>query len=465
MKSSVNTHPMEVALFRFEVIGGLLHVRPGSKEAGRRLREVVERSYSIPGSDRTRVGATTVRRWRTLYEQGGLQALQPQQRSDRGQQRGLTPETAATLLELQAAEPWLSVRDVIRQVRRRGLVDLQEPMAPSTVYRLLRNHGCLSARGASQQAAPPDRRRFAYQEAGELLMSDVMHGPKIRCDPQDKRRRGKTYLICFLDDATRVVTHAEFAFSEGLQDFLAAFKRTLLKRGVPLRFYCDNGSAYRSRQLRLVCADLGIHLIHATARSPEGKGKIERLFRTVRSQLLPTLKDPSRMLLEDLNRHLMDWVERDYHTRPHGGLPDGRSPLQQWARHCKKVREAPSREHLDDLFRMHHKRVVTKDCTVRFQSRLYQVDRSLVGQRVVLRVDPTVPPGRKIPIDHQGERVGWATPLDLYTNARARRTPRPQTPDPDPQPPPSPQAPPATPPIRFSQLDSTLKKRKDPTLP
>ena len=43
-----------------------------------------------------------------------------------------------------------------------------------------------------------DRRRFAFKDAGELWMSDVMHGRKVR---RGQTRR-KTCLIAFIDDAT-----------------------------------------------------------------------------------------------------------------------------------------------------------------------------------------------------------------------------------------------------------------------
>ena len=79
----------------------------------------------------------------------------------------------------------------------------------STVHRLFKQHGLMTRTG---EAAPgEDRRRFAYARAGQLWMSDVMHGPSV---PGDDRRKRKTYLIAFLDDATRVIPHAAFAFSE-----------------------------------------------------------------------------------------------------------------------------------------------------------------------------------------------------------------------------------------------------------
>ena len=40
--------------------------------------------------------------------------------------------------------------------------------------------------------------------------------------------------------------------------------------------YVDNGANYRSQHLALVCAKLGIALIHSRPHQPEGRGKQER---------------------------------------------------------------------------------------------------------------------------------------------------------------------------------------------
>ena len=129
------------------------------------------------------------------------------------------------------------MRAVIKAAREGGV---DHPLAPSTVHRLF-------SRGGLFDKKPPDgadRRRFAFRDAGELWMSDVMHGPKVRLG----RSRRKTYLIAFIDDATRVIPFAAFATAENMQAFLPVFKNALIRRGLPQRLYVDNGAAYRSRQ-------------------------------------------------------------------------------------------------------------------------------------------------------------------------------------------------------------------------
>ena len=61
-------------------------------------------------------------------------------------------------------------------------------------------------------------------------------------------------------------------------------------RGIPERLYVDNGAPYASRQLARICAVLGVRLIHSTPGRPQGRGKIERFFRTLRQELLVELE-------------------------------------------------------------------------------------------------------------------------------------------------------------------------------
>jgi len=196
----------------------------------------------------------------------------------------------------------LSVQLVIREARKSPEVPADLPLPLSTVHRLLTSHGLMDKPKADP--GDQDRRRFAFAQAGELWMSDVMHGPSVGVGGRIRR---KTYLLAFIDDATRVVPSAAFALSENTQTFLPVLQQAILRRGLPQRLYVDNGANYRSQQLALVCAKLGIALIHARPYRPRGKGKIERFFRTVRARLLTRLTAEESASLTALNRRLAAW--------------------------------------------------------------------------------------------------------------------------------------------------------------
>ena len=360
---------------------------------------------------RTRVAVETMRDWLSLYRTGGSEALYPKTRADRGQPRRVPPEVAQWLIALKTEQPALSVKALIDAARARGV---EHPLAPSTVHRLLSREGLLDSRPGEPVAT--DRRRFAYRDAGELWMSDVMHGAKVR----DGRRRRKSFLIAFIDDATRVLPFAAFAHAENTTAFLPVFKQAIARRGLPMRLFVDNGANYRSQQLALVCAKLGIALIHSRPYQPAGKGKIERFFRTLRAAVLAHLTAETTSSLDTLNRTLWAWVEGEYHLSPHRGL-DGRTPLDQWALAGHNVRYPDPGLNLDDLFLFEAKRRVMKDRTVSLNGRLYEVDAVLVGQTVTLRYDPDAPPSRPIEVVHDAKPAGTATRLDAYANTAVKR--------------------------------------------
>jgi transposase InsO family protein len=80
--------------------------------------------------------------------------------------------------------------------------------------------------------------------------------------------------------------------------------------GVPVRLYIDNAKIYRSRQLARSAASLGILIVHTPPYQPEGRGKIERYFRTVRDQFLTNLDRKQSFSLEALNDRYWTWLEK-----------------------------------------------------------------------------------------------------------------------------------------------------------
>lgn len=427
-------HRHAVALFRYGLIADLVRLEPGSKGLYAQIEQKAAGEYTIPGSARTRVAAETLRDWLKRYRRGGFNALLPKPRTDRGQSRSLPAEVVDALLEIKEGNPALSVQLVIREARKHPKVPEALPLPASTVHRLLVRHGLMDLPQASNSDA--DRRRFAFQHAGELWMSDVMHGPSIRVGDHTRR---KTLLIAFLDDATRVIPHAAFTLAENTRAFLPVLKQAILRRGLPQRLYVDNGANYRSQHLALVCAKLGIALIHARPYRPQGKGKIERFFKTVRAQLLTRLAPDDLHHLEALNRRLHAWVEGEYHYTPHRGL-ERATPLEQWARTGESVRFPEPALDLDDLFLFEASRKVQKDRTVSLHGVVYEVDAALVGETVTLRFDPTAPLDRPVQVCHQGKPVQRAKPVQPYANCFVKRN-RPSwtlnADGPAPEPPPS----------------------------
>jgi len=418
----------EVALFRYGLIADLTHLEPGARGLYRLLEEKAAKDYCIPGSTRTRVAEETMRTWLRKYRLQGFDALKPRPRKDAGDSRALPQAVKDALVSIKDDNPELSVQLVIKEALATARVPADVSLAASTVHRVLSRAGLMQRAASVEGGTPGDRRRFAFELAGELWMSDVMHGPAVTVAG---RQRRKTYLIAFLDDATRAVPFAAFALAENTAAFLPVLKQAVMRRGVPKRLFVDNGAAYRSHHLALVCAKLGVTLIHARPYSPQAKGKQERWFRTVRMQLLPRLTEADTASLEALNRRLWAWVEGEYHQAPHRGL-DGETPADRWAQKSGQVKYLDGQVDLDDLFLAEAKRKVAKDRTVSLDGLVYEVDAALVGETVCLRFDASGS-RRTVQVWHAGAKVHDAKVVDLYANCFVKRD-RPSAPSDAPPP-------------------------------
>lgn len=401
----------QVALFRHGIISDFIHLEAGSRGLYAQIKKKAAQQYIIPGSKRTRVAEETIRSWLKKYRKDGFDGLLPKSRLDRGKARRLPQEVQDALLTIKEENPEFTVPLVIKKARSSGQVADTVRLPESTVYKLLARNGL-----TGKHAGPSkDHRRFSYQHAGELFMSDVMHGPAVRTVSGRKR---KTYLIGIIDDATRVISYAAFAHSENTTAFLSVLKQAVLRRGIPMRLFVDNGSAFRSHHLSLVCAKLGITLIHARAYSPESKGKIERWFRSVRQQFLPLLTEKELASLAAINRALWTYVEMEYHRSPHRML--GETPLDRWAGTAERVRYPGPELDLDDLFLFESKRKVQKDRTISLNGQVYEIEAILVGETVTLRYNPA-DQGDTVQVCHKGRLVQTARRVDTYANCFVKR--------------------------------------------
>jgi transposase InsO family protein len=397
----------QVAIFRFGVISDFVSpTRLGWGERARLLGEKCARQWQIPFSNRTRLSPATIRSWLRAYEKGGqrLESLYPHSRNDRGEARALDQETTLALLGLRREMPTAPVQTLIRTAQQRGVVDGEQHLAQSTVWRLLKREGLMQR---TEQAAV-DRRRFEAALPNDLWQSDVMHGPAVSVEGKNR----KAYLIAFIDDMSRLICHAQFYLSENLNCYLDALRQALLTRGLPRKLYVDNGPAFRSFHLHQITASLGIALIHAKPYQPQGKGKVERFFRTVRQDFLPAVRAKT---LTDLNEALDAWVREVYHNREHRST--GQTPLGRYAAHCECVRAAP--KDLQDHFRQQARRRVAKDRTVALAGRLYEAPIALIGKQITLLHHAQ--DLARVEARYEGKSYGTLTVVDLNVNCYVQR--------------------------------------------
>lgn len=417
MKDTHAERAEQIALFRYGLIADFLHDAPNDKRPlYARLREKAALSHCIPGTRRTKVAVETLRDWLRLHREGGFDALKPRPRKDIGSARAIPREVCDLLISIRDAHRDWSVAMVIDAAKKDSPAAREMTLPVSTVHRLLSRAGVMG-KELDDASTSKDRRRFSYEHAGELWMSDVMHGPAVVVGQKKKQ---KTYLLGLLDDATRVVPYCAFALSENTASFLPVLKSAIMRRGIPKRLYVDNGSVFRSHHLALVCAKLNITLIHARPYQPQGKGKQERFFRTVRMRFLPTLTEKDMASLEILNRRLWAWVEGEYHQTPHRGLGNEMTPFDAWALRSGDVRIPGPELDVRELFLFEQKRRVKRDRTVTLDGVVYEVDATLVNETVVLRFDPSLP-GAPIDVWHAGKKVHVARVVNTAANCHIKR--------------------------------------------
>jgi transposase InsO family protein len=398
---------MQVAVFRFGVISDFVIGAQMSRAEKRRLmRDKCARKWQIPFSEKSSLSIGTINRWCRLYKDsnGDLKSLQPQDRCDQGKSRAMDEDTCLSLIELKLQTPALTVPQLIEQMNRQNRVSPGIVLNNSTVYRFLHQQNLVHL----PVKRPVDRRKFEAELPNDLWQSDVMHGPKI--DVNGKMR--KSYLIAVIDDHSRLITHGQFYLSEALVCYLDAFENALATRGLPRKLYVDNGAAFRSRHLEYICASLGIALIHSKPYKPQGRGKIERFFKTVRGQFLPGFKGQT---LFELNEAFDGWLTHVYHQRKHSATKQ--NPFERFTAKLHCLRTAP--ENLHNHFRKLARRKVNKDRTITLNGHLYEGPVPLIGKRVELLFHQSQLD--QVEVKYQNKSFGMLRPVNLNVNCRIKR--------------------------------------------
>jgi len=366
----------EWALWRFSVLGPLVSARLEHGDRLAYLRQAAERLYVNPDGAAVKIPLRTLEAWYYAWRKGGLAALERASRHDRGRTR-IPERLQERLVALKREKPRRSIRRLIRLLERSKEARKGE-LSRSGVQRFLRSLGLSGREGLGE---PIERRSFRHQEPGDLWMGDVLHGPLVL---SGKRLR-KSYVIAFIDSATRFVPAAEVRLSEGAADHEHALKQAILKHGPPRALYLDNGAAQSSHSLRLITAALSIELLHTQAYDPEAKGAIERWNRTFREEVEDELPGEP-LALEELQSRVWAWLSVEYNARVH--TTTGRIPREDWLREPSRLRRIAPGIDLDEIFLHRERRVVRRDGTVRFRGLFLEVRSSLVGKEVELRFDP-----------------------------------------------------------------------------
>jgi putative transposase len=347
---------------------------------------------------------------------GGYEALVPSVRQ-------VQPRTPEEVLALARALKRENPDRSAAQVRR--ILAAQHGWAPDerTLQRMFVREGLTAMADAAKPAAAGVFGRFEAARPNELWTGDALHGERV-----DGR---KTYLFAFIDDHSRAIVGHRWGYAEDTVRLGAALRPALAARGVPGSIYVDNGSAFVDSWLLRACARLGIKLVHSTPGRPQGRGKIERFFRSVSEEFVVEIVGRARggrpiADLAELNRLFTAWVETVYHRRVHSETQQ--EPLARWE--AGKPFPVPTTQDLAEAFKWAEVRRVDKTGVVRMHGNRYQVDPGLAGQRVELVFDPF--DLHRIEVRLGAADEGLATPFQITRHSHPKA--RPETPAQQPPP-------------------------------
>lgn len=392
-----------IALFRYQLIRGPADEQVGAKARGAMVRELAAQEHPWPFGGTKQFSRESIDRWVKAWKKNGFDGLKPAPRA----QGPITESRVLLLAETLKREKPHRTAAQIKRIITTTLGD-----APSETT-LLRHFRALDLATGVPGAATG---RFETQAANEIWVGDALHGPRIE--------GRKTYLFAFVDDHSRMVVAARWAFSEDTVRLAAVLRPALQTHGIPSNIYVDNGSAFSDKALIRVTAKLGTRLIHSAPYRPQGRGKIERFFNTVTQQFLgeitvtnqPSLPGTGQgseiSTLAELNSLFTSWVQVLYHRSVHSTT--GQTPLERWDAswtHRTPVRKSP--DVISEAFLWSARRKVTKTATVSLLGNIYQVDPLLAGTKVELVYDPFDLAASITVLSYQGAPAGKATLLEI----------------------------------------------------
>lgn len=378
-----------------------------------RIKSVSKRIFLDQGTGiEYRFTWRTISTWLYRFKKRGITSVDNKTRSDKNSYR-----------KIQVNELAEAINEVIPSMRK----NKSGVFIKSTLYRLLLKKGFFQRSQLSQTSfyrmtrennlldidhVKKLRLSFSMQFSNELWQADTMYGPSIK---QADGKWRKTFLIAFIDDASRVVAHGEFFYRDNAENMIEAFKTALFKRGRPERLYFDHGSNYKSKEILQACIRLDIKLSHAPIRDGAAKGKIERFFRGFRDRFLTQHVEFNS--LDDLNSNTSEWIENEYNSKYHSGIQ--MIPIDRFNLDRNRIKFLADDKYSEEVFFIEEDRKVSKTNVFSINNQKYECPVDLREKKVQVRFDRNK--RDRFIVYFGGKRMGEANELNLFVNAKSIR--------------------------------------------
>ncbi len=366
------TQAEKIALFRYGIIAPILH--DSAKSQTRYFKEMAQKVFDVPVYGRKKYNWKTFKSWLRTYRTAGFDGLKPKTRADKGTSRIVDEYLEQIIKQKFEKFPALKVSLLYRMLLDEGHIQHGSPCEAT-----VRKH--IDDNNLRPQADPPQpRKKFQKAHINDLWLSDFMHGQKFLID----NSRRKLFLCGIIDDYSRVLVGCQWTLQENTEALELVLKDALLTYGLPKILYCDNGAVYASQHLQLVCARLGMALVHSKPYDSPSRGKIERFWRTIRECFLPMVPKDRNYSLAEFNNMFRLWLDKDYHRKFHHGILQ--PPLDRFLDDVKNTNIRRIQQHqLDLYFYQSYRRKVKNDATISVKSTLFEVPAKYIGANIELR--------------------------------------------------------------------------------
>ena len=368
-------HNAEVAQFRFALIAPVIQGLYPDASATAYYKRVTASPLTLPDGSTVTYSYKTLEKWKSQYSIGGLDALMPGTRSDKGIPRALNEDAIAEIYRIKEEHPRMNATQIYTHLVRESFIPAT--VSVDSVQRFIRHNDLKSARDPNLR----DRKSFEEDEFGKIWQADTCYLPHITEDGTSRR----VYCIMIIDDHSRLLAGGELFYNDNACNFQKVLKDAIATYGIPDKLYVDNGCSYSNAQLSMICVSLGILLLHTRVRDGASKGKVERHFRTLKERWLYTLDINKITSLSQFNGMLKDYM-RDYNTTFHRGIDT--IPLERYQASKDHPRQPESRQWLDDCFYNRITRKVRKDSTISIDKVCYDVPMQFISAKVEVRYLP-----------------------------------------------------------------------------
>jgi len=258
------------------------------------------------------VSVRTLERYCKVYFEVGYEGLQPAGKSNPPYK--IPQELVQEAIQLRKELPSRSIPTIIH------ILEAEGKAAPgflkrTTLQEALARAGYSASMMRVYQDTGYASKRFQRVHRHDLWQGDIKYGPTLLIAGKPT----PTYMSCLIDDATRYILHAEFYSTMEQSIVEDTLHKAVEKYGVPRRIYFDNGSQYKNHWMKRACGLMGIRLLYAKPRNPQGKGKQERFNHTVDSfidEISLALPDS----IEELNMKFNAWLSECYISKVHSAL-------------------------------------------------------------------------------------------------------------------------------------------------